>query len=107
MDDIPTALIGFQGRLAAGIGKALRIFDLGKKKLLRKVENKTFSTAISSLSTQGSRLMVGDAQDSISYAVYKPAENRLLVFADDIAPRWTTCTTMVDYDTWYVCCLCT
>ncbi|KAG0149752.1 hypothetical protein CROQUDRAFT_104890 [Cronartium quercuum f. sp. fusiforme G11] len=99
VDDIPTALIGFQGRLAAGIGKALRIFDLGKKKLLRKVENKTFSTAISSLSTQGSRLLVGDSQDSVSYAVYKPAENRLLVFADDVAPRWTTCATMVDYDT--------
>ncbi|CAH7667624.1 CPSF A subunit region-domain-containing protein [Phakopsora pachyrhizi] len=99
IDDIPSALIGFQGKLAAGIGKALRIFDLGKKKLLRKVENKSFSTAISTLSTQGFRILVGDMQDSISYAVYKPVENRLLVFADDIAPRWTTCSTMVDYDT--------
>lgn len=101
MDEIPSALIGFQGRLAAGIGKALRIFDLGKKKLLRKVENKSFSTAIVSLSTQGSRLLVGDMQDSVSYVVYKPAENRLIVFADDVVPRWTTCATMVDYDTVY------
>jgi len=99
VDEIPSALIGFQGRLAAGIGKALRIFDLGKKKLLRKVENKSFSTAIVSLSTQGSRLLVGDMQDSVSYVVYKPADNRLIVFADDVVPRWTTCATMVDYDT--------
>lgn len=40
VDDVPLALLGFQGRLAAGIGKALRIYDIGKKKLLRKVENK-------------------------------------------------------------------
>ncbi|KAH9441381.1 hypothetical protein Pst134EB_030047 [Puccinia striiformis f. sp. tritici] len=99
VDDIPTALIGFQGRLAAGIGKALRIFDLGKKKLLRKVENKSFSTNICTLSSQGSRILIGDMQDSISYAVYKPVENRLIVFADDVVPRYTTCATMVDYDT--------
>ena len=40
MDDVPLALLAFQGRLAAGVGKALRIYDIGKKKLLRKVENK-------------------------------------------------------------------
>jgi splicing factor 3B subunit 3 len=39
-DDVPLALLAFQGRLAAGIGKALRLYDMGKKKLLRKVENK-------------------------------------------------------------------
>jgi splicing factor 3B subunit 3 len=38
-DDVPTALIAFQGRLVAGVGKALRIYDMGKKKLLRKTEN--------------------------------------------------------------------
>lgn len=34
------SLLAFQGRLLAGVGKALRIYDIGKKKLLRKVENK-------------------------------------------------------------------
>lgn len=32
--------MAFQGRLIAGVGKALRLYDIGKKKLLRKVENK-------------------------------------------------------------------
>jgi splicing factor 3B subunit 3 len=38
-------------------------------------------------------------QDSVTYAVYKPPENRLLVFADDMQPRWVTCAVMVDYNT--------
>ncbi len=37
---MPLALMAFQGRLVAGVGKALRIYDIGKKKMLRKVENK-------------------------------------------------------------------
>lgn len=54
---------------------------------------------ITTLNTQGSRILVGDIQESIHYAVYKAPENRLLVFADDTSPRWTTATTMVDYET--------
>jgi splicing factor 3B subunit 3 len=38
--------MAFQGRLVAGVGKALRIYDIGKKKLLRKVENKVSSLFI-------------------------------------------------------------
>lgn len=40
VDDVTLAILGFQGRLAAGVGKSLRLYDIGKKKLLRKVENK-------------------------------------------------------------------
>ena len=42
---------------------------------------------IMTLNTQGSRIVVGDAQESIYFAVYKAPENRLLVFADDTSPR--------------------
>lgn len=49
-DDVPLALIGFQGRLVAGVGKALRIYDVGKKKLLRKVENKVIVSVLFHLS---------------------------------------------------------
>ncbi|KAJ3510268.1 hypothetical protein NLJ89_g4774 [Agrocybe chaxingu] len=99
VDDVPLALLAFQGRLAAGVGKALRIYDIGKKKLLRKVENKLYTSAIVSLATQGSRIIVGDMQESVQFTVYKPPENRLLTFADDSQPRWVTAMTMVDYNT--------
>ncbi|KDQ21634.1 hypothetical protein BOTBODRAFT_26066 [Botryobasidium botryosum FD-172 SS1] len=98
-DDVPLALIAFQGRLVAGVGKSLRIYEMGKKKLLRKCENKNFASAVVTLNTQGSRIIVGDAQESVSYAVYKPPENRLLVFADDSSARWITSTIMLDYET--------
>jgi len=99
LDDVPLALLAFQGRLVAGVGKALRIYDIGKKKMLRKAENKTFGSAVVTLNTQGSRILVGDMQESVYFAVYKAPENRLLVFADDGQPRWITCSTMVDYTT--------
>ncbi|KAF5346737.1 hypothetical protein D9756_010409 [Leucocoprinus leucothites] len=99
IDDVPLALIAFQGRLVAGVGKALRIYDIGKKKMLRKVENKQFASAIVTLTTQGSRILVGDMQESVYFAVYKAPENRLLIFADDSQPRWITAATMVDYNT--------
>ena len=37
---VPGALVGFKGRLLAGVGSVLRIYELGKKKLLRKCEYK-------------------------------------------------------------------
>ncbi len=40
VDDVPGAIVAFQGRVLIGVGKHLRIYDLGKKKLLRKCENK-------------------------------------------------------------------
>lgn len=98
-DDVPLALLAFQGRLVAGVGKALRIYDIGKKKLLRKVENKSFGSAIINLTTQGSRTLVGDMQESVTFTVYKPPENRLLIFADEVQPRWISAMTMVDYNT--------
>ena len=38
VDGIPSALCPFQGRLLVGVGSTLRIYDLGKRKLLRKCE---------------------------------------------------------------------
>lgn len=46
VEDVPTALLGFQGRVLAGVGKALRLYDVGRKKLLRKSE-----TRVSQLTT--------------------------------------------------------
>ncbi len=52
-----------------------------------------------SLATQGSRIIVGDMQESVQFVVYKAPENRLLTFADDVQPRWVSAMTMVDYNT--------
>jgi len=43
VDELPAAIAPFQGRLLVGVGRYLRIYDYGKKKLLRKCENKVRS----------------------------------------------------------------
>lgn len=95
----PMALLAFQGRLLAGIGADLRIYDLGMRQMLRKCQATVVPNLIVGLQTQGSRIIVSDVQESVTYAVYKFQENRLIPFGDDVIARWTTCTTMVDYET--------
>lgn len=99
VEDVPHALLHFQGRLLAGIGKLLRIYDLGKRKLLRKCENRSIPTSIVTLHNQGGRIVIGDLQESVHYASYIASDNKIVVFADDKAPRWITCSAMIDYDT--------
>ncbi|PGH17226.1 pre-mRNA-splicing factor rse1 [Polytolypa hystricis UAMH7299] len=99
VDEPPLALLGFQGRVLAGIGSELLIYDLGMKQMLRKCQAEVVPNLIVGLQTQGSRIIVSDIQESVTYAVYKFQENRIIPFADDMIARWTTCTTMVDYET--------
>lgn len=98
IDEPPLGLLAFQGRLLAGIGTDLRIYDLGMKQLLRKCQARVSPRLIVGIQTQGSRIVVSDVQESVIYVAYKHQENILVPFADDVVSRWTTCTTMVDYE---------
>ena len=42
VEEVPQAICQFQGRILVGVGRILRLYDMGKKKLLRKCENKVF-----------------------------------------------------------------
>jgi splicing factor 3B subunit 3 len=99
VDEPPLALLAFQGRVLAGIGSLLRLYDLGMKQLLRKCQAHVVPHTIVGLQTQGSRIIVSDTRDSVTYVVYKYQENILIPFVDDTISRWTTSTTMVDYET--------
>ncbi|GFY82211.1 cleavage and polyadenylation specificity factor (CPSF) A subunit protein [Actinidia rufa] len=99
VDGVPLALCQFQGRLLAGIGPMLRLYDLGKRRLLRKCENKLFPNTITSIHTYRDRIYVGDIQESFHYCKYRRDENQLYIFADDSVPRWLTASYHVDFDT--------
>ncbi|XP_006293329.2 spliceosome-associated protein 130 A [Capsella rubella] len=99
VEGVPLALCQFQGRLLAGIGPVLRLYDLGKKRLLRKCENKLFPNTIISIQTYRDRIYVGDIQESFHYCKYRRDENQLYIFADDCVPRWLTASHHVDFDT--------
>ncbi|KAI1327859.1 pre-mRNA-splicing factor rse-1 [Xylariaceae sp. FL0255] len=98
VDEPPMALVQFQGRLLAGVGKTLLSYDLGLRQLLRKSQAEVAPQLIVSLQTQGSRIIVGDVQQSVTFVAYKYESNKLIPFADDTIPRWTNCSTMVDYE---------
>lgn len=98
IEEPPSALIPFQGKLLAGVGKTLRIYDLGMRQMLRKSQADVAAHHIVSLNAQGSRIVVGDVQQGITYVTYKATTNKLIPFVDDTIARWTTCTTMVDYE---------
>ncbi|KAF2259914.1 hypothetical protein CC78DRAFT_44351 [Lojkania enalia] len=98
----PLALLAFKGKLVAGVGRDLVLFDCGMKSVLRKAQAvNCAATRIVDLKTQGSRLIASDQQHSITYVVHKDLihPNRLIPFVEDTVARWTTCTDMVDYDT--------
>lgn len=101
-DDLALALLAFKGKLVAGVGRNLSLYDCGKKSLLRKAQTPhCVPTRITGLKTQGSRIIVNDQSQSVTYVVHKELvhPNRLIPFADDTVSRWTTCSEMVDYDT--------
>lgn len=96
----PGALLSFRGRLLAGVGPDLRIYDLGMKQVLRKSHIMDLTANfIVSLNAMGNRIVVGDVRESITYLVYREDKNTLVPFADDVVPRWVTSTAMIDYST--------
>lgn len=98
VEELCFAIAPFQGRLLAGVGHTLRIYDLGKRKLLRKTENKNLPNFIKTIHTEGDRIVVGDVSESFHFAKYKRPD-QIIIFADDYTSRWLTCGEMVDYDT--------
>jgi len=97
--DVCLAMTQFDKKLLAGVGRYLRIYDLGKKKLLRKCENKSFPTTICTLDTKGSRIYVGDLCESFHLVKYKPSTKQFYIFADTTHPFYTTSRCLLDYNT--------
>lgn len=99
VDDVPLALAEFKGRLLVSVGASLRMYDLGKRKLLRKTEAKVAPNLIVRLEVLGDRVYVADALDSIFFCKYVREHNRLIVFADDPISRASSALCCLDYDT--------
>lgn len=99
VDKPPLAMAVFQKRLIVGMGNLLRIYDLGKRKLLRKCENKQLPTSIQSIHVMADRIYVADMCESLFLCRFNKQERTLEVFADTDNPRYLTCSTLVDFDT--------
>ena len=62
LEAIPGALAPFKGRLLAGVGPALRLYELGRRKLLRKCEYRGLPHHVVQLHSMGSRVYAADVQ---------------------------------------------
>ena len=93
IEDVPLAMCEFQGKLLVGVGKSLRLYDMGKRKLLKKCENKSFPVTIVRLQINGDRIYVGDMCESVHYVKYRRTDNMFSVFCDETVPRFITALT--------------
>jgi splicing factor 3B subunit 3 len=100
VDDGPVlSLAHFQGRLLVGIGKTLRLYEMGKRQLLRKCELRGLPTMIKTLQTAGDRAFCGDMMQSVQIVRYDATANRLVLVANDPTPRPITCQELLDWNT--------
>jgi splicing factor 3B subunit 3 len=93
------ALAHFHGRLVVGIGKCLRIYEMGKRQLLRKCELRNLPTFVKTIQTVGDRAFVGDMMQSIQIVRYDSTSNRLVLIANDGTPRPIVSQELLDWNT--------
>ena len=93
-----TALAAFGDRVVAGVGTHLRIYEMGKKQLLKKC-----STPVEYLSrvtkiehVNGTRFAVADAAALVSYVNYDASHNRFVPHIADTASRAVTAFASLD-----------
>ena len=99
VDGVPGACAAFKGKLLVGVGASLRVYEFGKKKLLRKAECGEFPNFLTTIHASGERVYVGDVQESFHFVKYKSDDGSLYVVADDAQPRHVTSAVPLDYDT--------
>ena len=99
IEDIALAFCEYQGKLLAGIGSNLILYDMGKSHLLKKCETKKITSTITQIQTNGQRILVSTMNESFFFLRHKVTENQFYIFADDVIPRWITTSIFLDYDT--------
>jgi splicing factor 3B subunit 3 len=87
VEDVPLCMVEFQDKLLVGIGRSLRLYDMGRKRLLRKCELRGFPNHITKLAVSGGRVFVGDVTNSVTFVKYDRMDNTLKVFAEERRPR--------------------
>ncbi|KAJ1914699.1 pre-mRNA-splicing factor rse1 [Mycoemilia scoparia] len=105
IEQIPQAIVSFNGHLMVGFGQTIRVYQMGRKKLLRKAQAQipevTQIVSLKISSSSGDRIMISDVKGSVFYATYRPASTtqKIHVFADDPIPRHITSSVQLDNDT--------
>ncbi|KAJ2005656.1 pre-mRNA-splicing factor rse1 [Coemansia thaxteri] len=102
----PHALAAFGALLAVGVGRAVCLYGLGRRRLLRKARGVVAPRAIAALQPAGpDRLLVADVRESLLLVAVAPAGSAsassapFRVLVEDSLPRHITCMHQLDSDT--------
>ena len=94
--DIPTGLASFHRRLVVACGSTLRLYEKGKKKLLRKCEFVSPNMMFLSVNVVGDRIVVSTLSHSVCLFAYSNDSNQFVLIADHPQPRFVTAACAID-----------
>lgn len=94
------------------MGHKVRLYSLGKKRLLRKCEYRNIPVGVTWLKAQKDLIFAADVRESLHVLKHNEEDNVFQVVCDDAGPKWVTCADIVDehtvvmgdkFDTVHVC----
>lgn len=101
VDKPPSVVVPFNGRILAGMGSFLRIYDLGQTQLLRKtsssIKNLKFIHKI--LDHGNGTFFIGDTSQSATLVKYDPTTNQFFAVAGDVMQRQISALAGLDKNT--------
>lgn len=98
VDSAPSALVAFNGKVLACVGNQLRLYELGKKQLLRKssTEIDYLRRVTKVVHIGGDVILVGDSSESVSYLKFEARKNAFSPFCNDVMRRQITSAESLD-----------
>lgn len=97
VENLPYSFHAFRNNVLVGVGNVLRYYEIGKKKLLRKGENRCFQSGVINIQSINERIFATDMSDSFHVMKFKAKDNTFIEVADDVLPRWVTSMAILDY----------
>lgn len=98
LDAQASALEAFGGKLVVAVNSQIRMYELGKKQLLRKSTStiEHLRRVSKMLHMGGDILVVGDGRNSFVFLQYDPADQTFFAFANDVMARQITTFAKLD-----------
>lgn len=97
VEHLPMAFHPFRNNILIGLGPVMRYYEIGKKKLLRKAENREFQGGVIKIQSLNERIFVTDVSNSLHVFKFIQKDGYFIETADDILPRWISSTAILDY----------
>lgn len=99
VDGSPTAICEYKGMILVGIGKRVRLYSLGRKKLLRKCEYSAIPQTVSWIQSIGERIFVGDVLRGFLCLRYIAQKTEIMLVCDYIQNTYLSACALLDYST--------